>query len=241
MKITINSLSQRRFFGWRLLALLLIVTLLAACGGSTQNASIQDESDRGGDAPAASNVIIGDGEESPFNGTFLENDNPAMPIVAEDEEGQPFDMSELQGEYVLVNFGYTSCPAICPVTLANLMLAYNELTEAQQEEVNVVFVSVDPSRDTPERLNSYLASFSEDFIGLYIPEEETLETVKAAYGVSAEVIEPLSDEEMTTENYDLAHSGGVYVIDPEGTFKLFLAHDAPADAIRSDLLTLMEG
>ncbi len=237
MEITTILLPNRRIF-----ALLFTVILLAACGrGAAQTEPTQGEAAVDEQPAAASNVIIGDGEQSPYNGTFLEGDNPAMPIVAQNEEGEPFDMSKLRGEYVLVNFGYTSCPAICPVTLANLMLAYNELSEAQQEEVNVVFVSVDPSRDTPERLNSYLASFSEDFTGLYIPEEETLETVKAAYGVSAEVIEPLSDEEMTAENYDLAHTGGVYVIGPEGTFKLFLAHDAPADAIRSDLVTLLEG
>ena len=237
MKIITILLSKRRGF-----ALLLTIMLLAACGrGAAQPEPTQAAAGVDEQPAAASNVVVGDGEASPYNGTFLEGDNPAFPITATNEENETFDMSELQGNYVLVNFGYTSCPDICPVTLANLMLAYNELSEAQQEQVDVLFVTVDPARDTPERLNSYLSSFSEDFSGLYIPDEQDLETVKAAYGVFSEVREPEETGEVDLENYFVDHTGGVYVIGPEGTFKLFLSHDASADAIRSDLLTLMEG
>ncbi len=232
MKITTIFLPN-----WRIPSLLLVM-LLAACG-TAQNEPTQTAADE--QPAAASNVVIGDGEESPYNGTVLEGDNPAMPIVAEDEHGQPFDMSTLRGDYVLVNFGYTSCPDICPVTLSNLMLAYNELSEAEQAKVDVLFVTIDPKRDTPEKLNSYLNSFSEDFTGLYIPDEQTLETVKAAYGVFSEIEQPADGGEVDPNNYDVAHSGGVYVIGPEGTFKLFLSHDESGDAIHSDLVTLMAG
>lgn len=247
MKKTPNSLA-RFFLKWQMFALLLGATVLMACGGGTSQAeAVQDDFVQESAAPvgadleeepaAARDVIIGD-EDSPFNGVVLEGDNPAFPITAQSDEGVQFDMSELRGEYVLVNFGYTSCPDICPLMLGTLANAYADLSEAQQEQVNVVFITLDPARDTPERLNSYLEAFNEDFTGLYIPEEEKLEIVKAAYGVFSEIRKSEGDE---SKNYFVDHTGGVYVVGPKGTFELFFPHDASADSIRRDLVTFLEG
>ncbi len=250
MKRTTESL-QRYFLTWQMAALLLGTTVLVACGGGTPQAeSVQDEVVQESTAPvaadqeeepaAARDVVIGE-EDSPFNGVVLEGDNPALPIAAQSDDGVQFDMSELRGEYVLVNFGYTSCPDICPLTLATLAAAYKDLSESQQERVNVVFVTLDPERDTPERMDSYLQAFNEEFTGLYIPEEETLEMVKAAYGVFSEIRGASEGEEIDSESYFVDHTGGVYVVGPEGTFQLFFPHDASADDIESDLKTLLEG
>lgn len=249
MNIKRTTESHLHFFlKWQMFALLLGTTVLMACGGGTPQAeSVQDDVVQESTAPvgadleeepsAARDVVIGD-EDSPFNGVVLEGDNPALPIAAQSDEGVQFDMSELRGEYVLVNFGYTSCPDICPFTLATLAAAYQALTESQQEKVNVVFVTLDPDRDTPERPNAYLEAFNQDFTGLYIPDSERLETVKTAYGIFSEIRTSEGDE---SKNYFVDHTGGVYVVGQKGTFELFFPHDASADSIRSDLVTLLEG
>jgi protein SCO1 len=246
MKTTLNSL-VRFFLKWQMFALLLGTTVLVACGGgSPQAESVQDDvaqestvlesADQEEESAAVRDVVIGD-EDSPFNGVVLEGDNLAFPIVAQSDEGVQFDMSELRGEYVLVNFGYTFCPDICPLTLGTLARAYEELSESQKQNVNVVFITLDPERDVPERLNAYLEAFNEDFIGLYIPEKGKLEAVKAAYGVFSEIRKLEGDE---SKKYFIDHTGGVYVVGPEGTFKLFFPHDATSQDVQDDLTMLLQ-
>lgn len=231
------NLLECNFLKWQIIALSLVAILLVACGGAAQNESVQETDTQNDQSDVVTDVVIGD-EDSPFNGVALDGDNPALPIVAQNDEGQTFDMHEFSGEYVLVNFGYTSCPDICPLTLATLAAAYKDLSELQQEKVNVVFVTLDPERDTPDRLNAYLEAFNQDFTGLYIPDKERLETVKAAYGIFSEIRNSESDE---SKNYFVDHTGGVFVVGPKGTFELFFPHDASADSIRSDLVILLEG
>lgn len=173
-----------------------------------------------------------------FQGSKLEGDNPAYPIEAQNRDGTAFNMAEHTGDFVLLNFGYTSCPDICPLTLAQLANFYETLSPEAREQIDVAFVTVDPERDTPERLDSYIDAFEEDFYGLYIGDQAELEQVKAAYGVFSEKRFPDGDE--SDPNYFVDHTGGVYVIGPDGTFELFFPHDASAEMMAADMEQLIK-
>lgn len=177
-----------------------------------------------------------------FNGVEIENQTPAFDIVGVDGENQPFQLSEHRGEYVLVNFGYTFCPDVCPFTLADMSAAYEQL-EAENadlsEELAMVFVSVDPERDTPDVLDAYTNAFHKDIYGIYIEDPQALETTKTAYGIFAEKNEPADPE--NPDNYFVDHSAGIYVIDPDGNFRLFFPYETEVEQMVADLEHLLKG
>jgi len=172
-----------------------------------------------------------------FTAKVLEGDLVAYNLTGTDVDGQTFQLSDHKGKYVVINFGYTTCPDICPLTLVELASFYNQLDAEQASQVEVVFVSVDPERDTPELLDVYMDVFHEDFHGLHIDTPEALDLTKKAYSIYAEKRIVDGDE----VNYFVDHSGGFYVIDPEGQFELFFSHDAKADVIYADMNYLLGG
>src|SRR5215210_6628433 len=102
-----------------------------------------------------------------FRATSFEEPYPAAPeIELTRANGNSFRLSEMRGNVVLLFFGYTSCPDICPTTLAELKQALEKLDAEDAQQVRVLFVTVDPQRDTPERVQEYVDHFNGDFIGL---------------------------------------------------------------------------
>ncbi|MEM7536356.1 MAG: SCO family protein [Chloroflexota bacterium] len=172
-----------------------------------------------------------------FTAKVLEGDLVAYNLTGTDVDGETFQLSDHKGKYVVINFGYMFCPDICPLTLAELASFYTQLDADKASQVEVVFVSVDPERDTPEQLTLYMNAFHEDFHGLHIDTPEVLDLTKKAYSIYAEKRIVDGDE----ENYFVDHSGGFYVIDPEGQFELFFSHDTKADAIFADMNYLLGG
>jgi protein SCO1/2 len=142
-------------------------------------------------------------------------------------------LSQHRGKVVVLTFGYTFCPDICPATLVELAQVRAKLGEAAKR-LQVAFITLDPERDTPERLRSYTTAFDPTFVGL-TGSATQLAQVREAYGVIAEkqVVPGTSAE------YLLAHSAYVYVIDPKGQLQLRYPFgesiDDMADAIQ-DLL-----
>lgn len=176
-----------------------------------------------------------------FNGRKLENARPVVDAAGVDQFGEPFQLSDYEGKYVLVNFGYTSCPDICPLTLQQLAGIYRQLTEQDPDlanQVEVIFVTVDPKRDVPERLEQYVGAFHDDFTGLYIEDEEALQTMKKSFAVFSQVAEG-SDPE--AENYFVDHTGGIFVLNPEGEWTIFFPPDIDAAEILADMNELMSG
>lgn len=96
---------------------------------------------------------------------LLEPPLQVQPIALIDHHGEPFVEARLRGRWTLAFFGFTSCTDICPATMATLAKMYRELKPTEQAELQVLFVSVDPARDTPEALTRYLAGFHPDFLG----------------------------------------------------------------------------
>ncbi|WP_037911264.1 SCO family protein [Actinacidiphila yeochonensis] len=153
--------------------------VLTACGGSTGSGSA---------APAASVSV--DGQDS-AQGTVLDTPFTKPDLVLTDNHGKPFDLTrQTAGKPMLLYFGYTHCPDVCPTTMSDIALAKSKLPKAEQDELRVVFVSSDPVRDTPARLNAWLGAMDKSFIGL----TGTFSTIQAAarsvgVGISAPVKE----------------------------------------------------
>jgi protein SCO1/2 len=179
-------------------------------------------------------VVSGCGGQHTFNGTKYDPPLAAPPLVGTNWDGTPFDLSALKGKVALIFFGYTFCPDICPVTLAEMKQVYNALGDAQ-DDVAVVFVTVDPERDTVERLAQYIPAFDPSFYGVYVSPDE-LDAVKKDFGVFAEKRDP---GDASSVDYLVDHSGWIYVVDPKGDFRVAFGHDAASEDIVPDVQYLL--
>lgn len=146
-----------------------------------------------------------------------------------------FTLSEARGDVVVLYFGYTSCPDVCPATLYDLRRAKEALGEAG-DDVRVVFVTIDPAVDTPEKIEEYLAYFDPSFTGLY-GSEEALEAVRDKYNVSVF----REDEGETIPGYGITHTTSMFVIDREGVLKLRMHHDTDVEYLTRDLRYVLNG
>ncbi len=165
--------------------------------------------------------------------TYLEP-KPAPPIEGIGQDGSPFALSEQAGKIVLVFFGYTYCPDVCPTTLAEFKQIKNALGK-YAEEVEFVFVSVDPERDTPERLAEYVGAFDQDFRGIFIAPDQ-LPAVLKQYGAVAEKQPAASGDPGA---YTIDHTARTYLIDPQGRLYLSYAFGTPTEDILSDIGELL--
>lgn len=149
-----------------------------------------------------------------------------------DQNGRPFTDANLKGKWHLVFFGYTHCPDICPTTLNDLSLAYDKLGKRQKGDVSVVFISVDPERDTPAIMKSYAESFDAPIVGLT--------------GTAAEVKQAAADYHVyyakhyrSDGGYDMDHSAVVYVMNPAAKFVATITPDESVGAIEAKLQKLV--
>jgi protein SCO1/2 len=148
-----------------------------------------------------------------------------------DQNGKPFSDGDLKGKWHLVFFGYTSCPDACPTTLNELSLALDRLGP-RRGEVGIVLITVDPERDTPEVLKSYIASFDAPITALTGTPDEVKEAAKAYRVYYAK--HPRADG-----GYDMDHSAVIYVMDPQGRFTATFTPDSTPEAIAERLQKLL--
>ena len=153
------------------------------------------------------------------------------PFHLVDQNGKPFSDVDLNGKWHLVFFGYTHCPDVCPTTLNELSLALEQLGK-ERDEVGVVFITVDPERDTPDILKSYIESFDAPITALTGTPAEVARAAKDYRVYYAK--HPRSDG-----GYDMDHSAVVYVMDPQGRFTATFTPDSTPEAIASRLQKLL--
>ena len=159
---------------------------------------------------------------------------PAPDFVLTRGSGEKFRLSDARGDVVMLFFGYTSCPDICPTTMAELKMALDKIGEDKSKNVQVVYVTVDPERDTPQRVQEYVNHFDSDFIGLSGSEAE-LAQVWHEYGVFREIVEGTS-----AAGYLVNHTARVTVIDQEGNLRVSYPFETPVEDIVHDLQLLIE-
>ena len=148
-----------------------------------------------------------------------------------DDNGKPFTEAELKGKWHLVFFGYTHCPDICPTALNDLSLALNQLG-AKGKEVGVVFISVDPERDTPEVLKAYLESFGGPITGLTGTAHEVAAAAKDYHVYYAK-------HPTAGGGYDMDHSAVIYIMNPQGRFTATFGPDDTPDTMAARLRKLL--
>lgn len=168
------------------------------------------------------------------HGTLYDEPQPVdfeLPNV----DGGTFRLSDYQGKVVVVYFGYTSCPDVCPTTLLDLSKTMDELGE-DADEVEVVFVTIDPEVDTPDRIESYLGYFDESFIGTYGTEEQ-LQDVRDIFDVTV----LRSDEGEAIPGYGITHTTSMFVVDREGLLKMRMHHATDVDLLVQDLEYFIKG
>ena len=168
-----------------------------------------------------------------WHGTVLEPPLEVPVITGVDHRGDPFDSGSLEGRLQVVFFGYTFCPDFCPATLYEVADALSAQSAAVQEEMDVLFVTVDPQRDSPGRLEAYVSQFHPSVRGIRL-EDEALANLTAGYGVYVDS----GAESAGDEIYMVDHTIRVYVLNREGRMALTYASDLKAEDLAADLKRL---
>jgi protein SCO1/2 len=169
-----------------------------------------------------------------YRGTLIEPPLPMADFQLIDQHGADFRLSDLKGKLVLVFFGYTYCPDICPITLAEFKQIKENLAQ-QADKVRFVFITVDPQRDSPEVLAKHLQNFDPQFIGLTGPEEE-LARVWKQFGAYREIRQVEG-----SQNYLVDHTVRIYVLDAEQNLILTYSYDIGARILLEDIRHLLKG
>ncbi len=168
-----------------------------------------------------------------WRGTLRDTVEPAPDFILLDQHGRPFRLGDQRGQVVLLFFGYTQCPDVCPTTLAT----WKQVEEALGEDagrVRFVFVTVDAERDTQERLAAHVSAFSPNFLGLRGTDAE-LEAVYQDYGVVHEKEEAPG----SAAGYTISHSASIQVIDADGRWRERFTFGTPAEDMVHDIKLLL--
>lgn len=166
-----------------------------------------------------------------MNGSAIDPPAPVGDFTLQSGSGPVF-LSQFQGRYVILYFGYTSCPDVCPTTLAALREALSRLDE-KADQFQTIFISVDPQRDTPEYASVYASRFNPAFLGLSGSEAQ-IEAVAAQFGIFYQ-INPPDDGGF----YTVDHTASVLVLDRDGSLILTWPYGLQPDQIEEDLRALL--
>ena len=170
----------------------------------------------------------------PFTGIDITGADYATDFALTDHNGQPRTLADFKGKVVVVCFGFTQCPDVCPTSLTDMAQA-KQLLGADGARMQGLFISVDPERDTPEVMKAYMAAFDPSFLALYAKPDE-LPALAQSFKIYYKKA-PGS----TPENYTMDHSAGSYVYDTKGRVRLYNRYGTSAQALADDLKKLLDG
>lgn len=168
-----------------------------------------------------------------FHGTVISPPLPVKDFALQTANQKEFRLSDQQGKILLLFFGYTSCPDVCPITLATFKQVYDSLGEDAQK-VRFVMITADPERDTPDKVAAYAARFNPEFIGLSgsIPE---LEAVWKDLGVFVE-----KQDSSSAAGYLVSHTASVYVLDQSGSLLMTFPYGTSANDMVDDIKQILK-
>ena len=169
-----------------------------------------------------------------FKGVDITGAEYAKDFALSDARGQVRSLKDFAGRVVVVFFGYTQCPDVCPTTLQEL-LDVRRLLGADGEKLQAVFITVDPERDTPELLKAYMANFDPSFVALR-PTPEQLQPLLKDFKIYAKKVEGKS-----ATSYTMDHSAQSYLYDPQGRLRLYNRYGSGAQAVADDARLLLKG
>lgn len=207
---------------------LIATLLLAACHNSQQT------DNNAASLPQAASVAVAQSFIG-LSGTDVRKDHLGGEFTLTDSNEQPFSLSGLKGKVVILAFGFTHCPDVCPTELLTYNDVLNQLGE-QDKEVAVVFVSVDPERDHPKLIGQYAKQFNPNFIGLTATGNQQIALVKQQYRVVSAKTEIKSDTA-----YNIDHTSGAFILDKNGDVVLFERYGLTAEQIANDVRAVLKG
>ena len=173
-------------------------------------------------------------EKPAFKGVDITGADYAKDFALTDQNGQTRSMKDFTGKVVVVFFGYTQCPDVCPTTLQEL-LEVQRMLGADGAKVQPVFITVDPERDTAQLLQSYMANFDPSFVALR-PTPEQLQPLLKDFKIYAKKVEG-----KTASSYTMDHSAQSYVYDTKGRLRLYNRYGTGPQALADDIKLLLQG
>lgn len=184
-------------------------------------------------------LLAGCGDGSPpapkFKLTDITNAGFGRELNLTDHNGKPRTLADFRGKVVTVFFGFTHCPDVCPTTLAEMAQVMKALGP-DADKVQVLFITVDPERDTPQLLRQYVPAFHPSFLGLYGDLEATTRTTRE-FKVYFQKQAPKGPG----GNYSVDHGAGTFILDREGRLRLFAQYGQGAEALTHDIRLLLKG
>ncbi|MBK9594784.1 MAG: SCO family protein [Rhodocyclales bacterium] len=179
-------------------------------------------------------LLAGCDSRPQFVNTDISEADYARDFALTDHNGKPRTMADFRGKAVVIFFGYTQCPDVCPTTMTGMAEAL-KLLGGDAAKVQVLFVTVDPERDTQQLLAQYVPVFNPSFLGLYA-DAQTIARTAQEFRVFYKK-QPGS----TPTTYTVDHSAGSYVYDPQGRLRLYIKHGEKPEVIAKDLKLLVAG
>ena len=170
----------------------------------------------------------------PFANTDITGLDYAKGFALTDHNGKPRTLADFKGKVVVVFFGYTQCPDVCPTTLSELA-GIKKALGSEAERLQVIFITLDPRRDTPELMAGFVPAFDSSFLGLW-GEQAVIDKVAKDFKVFAQKV-PSKD----SKSYTIDHTAGSYVFDDQGRIRLFVRHGQGGDGLQKDLQRLLAG
>ncbi|QBK03510.1 SCO family protein [Hylemonella gracilis] len=195
----------------KLLCALCAVLLLVACSESRQNA---------------------------FNAIDVTGAEYAKDFSLTDHDGHQRSLADFKGKVVAMFFGYTQCPDVCPTTMSEMVAvkqALNADGRGDGNKLQVLFVTVDPERDTPAIMKNYMAAFDPGFLALYASNPEQLTALTKDYKVYYKKVEG-----KTPGSYTMDHSAGLYLYDPQGRLRLYARYGSGVESLTADIRQLLQ-
>ncbi len=186
-------------------------------------------------AVLALGLLAGCGEQKApaFNAIDLTGANYAQDFALTDPSGQTRSLKDFKGKVVVVFFGFTQCPDVCPATMAELAEVKRQLGP-DGDKLQGVFITVDPERDTPELLKAYMANFDPSFVALSTPLDK-LSALAKDYKLYYKKVEG-----KTPGSYSMDHSAGSYIYDTQGRLRLYTRYGTGVPALTADVRTLLK-
>ena len=182
----------------------------------------------------AAGIFSACSEKQPsFSAIDLTGADYARDFALTDQNGQPRSIKDFAGKVVVLFFGYTQCPDVCPTSMAELA-EVKKMLGKDGERLQGLFVTVDPQRDTPELLKAYMANFDPTFLALYTTPEK-LEALAKEYKVYFKKVEG-----KTPTSYTMDHSAGSYVYDTHGKLRLYTRYGTGAAPLAADIKLLLQ-
>lgn len=169
-----------------------------------------------------------------FRGTDIHNEKIGGNFTLTNADGNQFSLNNLKGKVAILTFGFSHCPDVCPTELITYNDVYKQLG-AQAKDIAVVFISLDPERDTPALIGRYIAQFNPQFIGLTATSTQNLDAIKQQYHIIS-----TKTEVKSPTSYNIDHSSGTYLIDKKGNPYVFEPYGTTAADIAHDIQILLQ-